>query len=128
MRKVIAGIIHSTENANVEFPQDSARRKVSSRKQAICGIPDSLRAGLIQKNYKAEVPLQFKVRPVIKGVAKRERHGARPGQELFKGRRIARAVALQDSVCTHGPPFVVIALQPNLEQIIESPVSSDVAW
>src|SRR5262245_58791231 len=64
--------------------------------------------------------------PVIERIAQRVGDGARPRQELLVGVGVSGAKALFDAVGAHGPPFIVVARQPNLEQIGELPVGGDV--
>src|SRR5437660_3807421 len=49
-------------------------------------------------------------------------HRASPRQEFVERVRVARAISLVDSVRSHRPPLVVVALQADLEQVIEPAV------
>ena len=63
---------------------------------------------------------------MVERIAQGCRHGASPGKKLFVRVRVAGAEAFVNSVGPHGAPFVVIALQPDLEEIIETTVRGDI--
>ena len=65
------------------------------------------------------------MRPVIKRIAKRVRHGGGPGLEFLKRRGVAGAKAFGHAVETHGAPFVVITFKPDFEKILEPAVFRD---
>ena len=81
---------------------------------------------LVEQIVDAEVTLQLQVCPVIQRIAQAARHGRRPGEELLIGRRVAGAEALGHAVGAHGAPLVVIALEPDLEEVVEAPVAGHV--
>src|SRR6266853_2076498 len=64
---------------------------------------------------------------MIERVAQRVRHRRRPCFELIQRCRVARAETLGHAVRTHRAPLVVIAFEPDLEEILELPVLRDVA-
>ena len=63
---------------------------------------------------------------MIERIAQRVRHGSRPGEEFFVGRRVAGRILLAHSIGPHGTPFVVVAFQPDFEQILKAAVGSHV--
>ena len=73
-----------------------------------------------------EIARQLEVGPVVERVAQAARDGCRPGQELLVGVGVAGAEALVDPVGAHRPPLVVVALEPDLEQVREPAVLGDV--
>ena len=106
--------------------QNPVRAQLVGGQQRVGLFPDARRGVLIQQFVDAEVALQLQVRPVVQRIAQRVRHRARPGQELLVRRRVAGAVALRHAVGPHGAPLVVVAFQPDLEQIPKTPVLGDV--
>ena len=62
------------------------------------------------------------MRPMIKRVAERVRDCAGPGEEFFLGIGIAGDDGFRFAIGAHGPPFVVIALQPHLAEICKTPI------
>ena len=89
--------------------------------------PDPIGVLAVEQLADAEVALQLEMGPVIQRVAQRLRHRRRPGAELVQRPRVAGAVAFVDAVGAHRPPLVMIALEPDLEQVVELPVLGDVA-
>src|SRR5205823_2747331 len=89
-------------------------------------LPDGRRGVRIQQFTNTEVALEFKVCPVEQRIAQGVRHGGCPGQKLFIRRGIARTKPLGDAIAAHGAPFVVVPFQPDVEQVIESPVFRNV--
>ena len=65
---------------------------------------------------------------MIKRVAQGMRNGGAPGIELLARQGIAGANALSHAIRTHGPPFVVVAPQPDFRQIGEAVVLGDEFW
>ena len=66
--------------------------------------------------------------PVVKRIAQRVGHGARPGEKLFVGLRIPRAIAFGDTVGAHSTPFVVVTFEPDLIKVLETPITGYVFW
>ena len=57
--------------------------------------------------------------PVIKRIAQRIGHRSTPSQVFLIGISFPGTTRLGDPVATHGPPFVVIALKPDLKKIFK---------
>src|SRR6266481_8244073 len=76
-------------------------------------------AGLVQKVINAEIALQLKMGPVIQRITQRVRDCFCPCGKLLIGVSIAGAVAFRHAITTHGAPFIVVSLQPDLKQVIE---------
>ena len=66
-----------------------------------------------------ERPPQLEVGPVVQGIAQRVRYRLSPGQELVAGAGYAGDLAFSYAVGPHGPPLIVIAVQPNPGDILE---------
>jgi hypothetical protein len=67
------------------------------------------------------------MRPVIERIAQRVRHGGGPGLKLCERLGVAGAELFRHAVGAHRAPLVVIALEPDLEQVAELAVLGDVA-
>ena len=102
------------------------RPQLVRRQTLVCALPDPGRRGLVEQIVDAEVPRQLQVRPVIERIAQAARHRRCPRQELLVRIRVAGAVPLGDAVGPHRPPLVVIALEPDLEEVGEPAVLGDV--
>src|SRR5215470_2383009 len=89
-------------------------------------MPDLSGCGLIEQVVDSKVANQFEVSPVVERIPQSPRNGSRPRNELFIGFRVAAAVFLGDSVGTHCPPLVVVAVEPYLREIAKSPVFGDI--
>src|SRR5580704_5144195 len=64
--------------------------------------------------------------PMVKRIAQRVRHGPRPRQKFLIGRGVSGRISFSDAVGAHRPPFVVVALEPNFEEIIEAAIFGDI--
>ncbi|MBA7589109.1 hypothetical protein ES708_31184 [subsurface metagenome] len=62
---------------------------------------------------------------MIKWISQAAGHGLCPLLELLIITRIAGAVAFGHTIGSHCPPFVVVAVKPNLGQILELMVVGD---
>ena len=65
---------------------------------------------------------------MVKGIAQQSRYGPGPRNEFVVRIRSAGTVFLVDTARAHGPPLVVIALEPDFKKIVELPIFCDVAW
>ncbi len=65
------------------------------------------------------------MRPVVKRVANSVRNRRGPGVKLLTIGRIAGTQALSNTVSTHSAPFVVIAFQPDVIQVVKTVVVRD---
>lgn len=63
---------------------------------------------------------------MVKGIAKGVGNCRAPGFEFLKGIGIACAKVLGYTICSHGTPFVMIALKPDREEVRETPVVGNV--
>jgi hypothetical protein len=69
MGEIVARIIARTQCPNMESPQDPLRRKIAMFELIVCAFPNRPGRRFIQKLIEPEVPLQFKMRPVVKRIA-----------------------------------------------------------
>ena len=63
---------------------------------------------------------------MVKRIAQRVGDGLSPGKKLFIGSGIAGAIAFVHTVCPHRTPFIVVAFQPDLEQVSKSSILRDI--
>src|SRR3954465_1277467 len=66
------------------------------------------------------------MRPMVERISQRLGDRCSPRLKLGKGFRIAGAETFCHPVRAHGPPFVMIPLKPDLEQVLELTVDRDV--
>ena len=74
-----------------------------------------------------KVAAQLQVRPVEEGIAERVRHGLGPGLKFFTRGGSAGDPFLRDAVGPHGPPLVVIAIEPDGVEVFKPPIFRDIA-
>ena len=63
---------------------------------------------------------------MVERIAQGMRDCLGPHTELFERIRVTGAVALIDTVGPHRAPFVMVALEPDLEQILKLSVVGDI--
>src|SRR5208283_2912903 len=80
----------------------------------------------IEQFINAEIALQFEMGPVIERIAETVRDGGGPSEKLVVGGSVAGTKGFGDAVGSHGPPFVVVTLEPDLEEVVKLPVGGDV--
>ena len=124
--QVVGGIVGGAEGGDVELAEDALGAQFVGGQQFVGAVPDALRARFVEQFVDAEVALQLQVRPVIQRVAQGIGHGAGPGQELLVGVHRPGAKPLVHAVGAHGAPLVMVALQPDFEQVGELPVAGQI--
>ena len=124
--QVVRRAVRGAKRIDVEFFQDALRGQFRRGELFVGALPDARRAGFIQQFIDAEITLQLQMSPVIKRIAQRVRHRRGPGAEFFKWHGLAGAEALAHPVGPHGPPFVMVAFEPDVKKIVELPVARDV--
>ena len=65
---------------------------------------------------------------MVEGIAQGFGYSCRPGPELFIIGGAASNVFFIDPVGAHGPPFVMIAVEPDLGQILKIPVAGNLRY
>ncbi len=88
-------------------------------------VPNAFGGCLVEQVGDAEIAAQFQVGPVIERVAEGVRHGAGKGEVLVMVARVAGTVFLGNAVGAHRTPLVMITGQPDLVQVVEGLVGSD---
>ena len=124
--QVVGGIVGGADGPHFELREDAVDAQLIGRQQFAGAVPDALRAGFVQQLVDAEVAFQLQVGPVVERVAQGVGNGARPGAELLLGRDVAGAIGFVDAVGAHGAPLVVVALQPDFEEVAEAAVGGHV--
>ena len=64
---------------------------------------------------------------MIERIAQRMRHGCGPGLKFLEGLGVAGDKALGDAIGAHGAPFVMVAFEPDFEEVVKLAVFRDVA-
>ena len=127
MLQVIDGVVGSAHNLHAKLLQNGLRGQAIGQ-LGIGALPDRSSRFLVQQFGDAEVALQFEMRPMVERIAQGVRNSSRPRQKFFIRSRIAGNIALRDAVGPHRPPFVMIALQPDLKKIGKPSVLRNVAY
>ena len=122
----VGGVVGGADYFHFELLHDSQGVKFGPLQSGVGALPDGCCGGFVKDVVDAEIALQFKVGPVVKGIAKSVGNGAGPCQEFVKVGSVAGAEVFGHSIGTHGAPLVVIAFEPDLEQIIEAAIFGDV--
>ena len=65
---------------------------------------------------------------MIKRVAQRVRNGFGPSEKLVPRRNIAGAKFFRNAIRPHRAPFIMVAFEPDFEEVVEPAVARDVAW
>jgi len=126
MGEGVGGVVGGAEALDLEAVEDTPGGEVGGGELRVGLLPDGLGGGGGEELVDAEVALQFEVGPVIEGVAEGIGNRASPGEELFLGRGGAGNGLLFDAVGPHGAPFVVVALEPDLEKVGELAIGGHV--
>ncbi len=124
--QIVSGIVGSAQRGHLEFREDAVRVKLVGSQHFAGAIPNVLGIGGVQQVVNLEVALQLQMGPVIQRIPQRVRNGAGPCQELRVWLGVAGDELLRYAVGPHGAPLVVIALQPNLKQVLELSIGRDV--
>ena len=116
--QAIERIVGRADQHDFHLPHDAATRHVVSGEQRVALLPDSPRGVRIEQPVAdPKRPLQFQVGPVVQRIAERLGHDLGPFFELFPVVGVARAIAFRHAGRAHCPPFVVIAIKPDLAEI-----------
>ena len=120
-------IIAGTDHLHAEPLEDIPRRQIVRLKPLVRALPNRLCGLLVEQFVDVEVALKFQVSPMVEWVAQSVRNRARPIKEFFLGRSWSSTEILRNAVCPHGTPFVMITLQPDLGEIAEAAITSDIS-
>ena len=72
-----------------------------------------------QQGIDAEVAAQLQVGPVVQWIADGGWHGGGPSLKFLIERHITGAILFVDAIGAHGPPFVMVAFEPNLAKALK---------
>ena len=125
--EIIGWVIGGAESGDVEFAEDAAGGEFRVGEHLVGTAPDARGALFVEKLVDAEVAFQFEMGPVKERVAQGMGHRGGPGAEFVQRRGGAGAEFLGHAVGAHGAPFVMVASEPNLGEVVELAVLGDVA-
>src|SRR5581483_3693482 len=123
---IVRRIVGGADCLDAELPQDSLGSQLRRAPPGVGFLPNALRGILVEQLVDAEIAAQFEVGPMVERITEGTRHRSRPSLELVAWRGGARAKFLADAIGAHGSPFVVIAFQPDLEEVGKLAVVGDV--
>ena len=116
-------VVRRADQHDLHLPHDAAARHVVAGQQCVALLPDSLRRlGIEQPVADTKRPFEFQVGPVIQRIAERFGHNLGPLLELLPVAGVAGAIAFRHAGRAHRPPFVMIAVEPDLRQVGEAVV------
>jgi hypothetical protein len=123
----IHGIVRRADRLDVVAAHQAAGVVFGTLQQRRAMVVDFAGRSGVEQFRHPEGGLQFEVGPVVERVAHRIGNRLGPLLELLPiGRILARAILLIDPVGAHGAPFVVVAFEPDLRQVVETVVRSHV--
>ncbi len=125
MLERVGGIVRGADGLDLARAQDAARGHLRLRQTRVGLLPDRGGGTLVERRGDAEVILQLEMSPVVKRIADQLRDRFGKCEILLVRRRVAGAEALRDAVGPHGPPFIMIAGEPDFSQVGEAMVRCD---
>ena len=117
MSQIIGGIVGGAHNLDVKLLQNWPARSAPPQAEHWRAPRFSGQSLSSSKISNAEVALQLEMRPMVERIAQRVGNGSGPGQKFLVGRSVPGDVVFRDAIGPHGPPFVVVSLQPDFEEI-----------
>ena len=124
--QIIEGIIGRADHLDPEFFENTAHVKIGFLQAGTTAFPDGSGGAGIENVVNIEIPGEFEMSPVVEGIAKGPGNRPRPRLKfVIRGCR-SRAVFLSHPIAAHGPPFVVVPLEPNLEEIGEAAIAGNI--
>ena len=125
--EAVGGVVGRAHHVDVHQPENAPRRQVAGGQLPVGLVPDPLGGRVVQQVVDVKVAAQFQVRPVEERIAERVRHGLGPRLELFPRGGGTGDASLGDAVGPHGPPLVVVAVEPDGVEVFKPPIFRDVA-
>ena len=114
----IRRVVRGAKGKDVRLFDQRLRTEIAGRDHGLCLVPNLLCRGGRQGLGDAEIPLQLKMAPMIQGVADGERERFCKRAKLVKRVAVAGDEPFLHPGAAHGAPFVVVAGQPKLVQIV----------
>jgi hypothetical protein len=124
--EIVGGVVRGAHRLHLKLAQDPVRAQFGRGQPRVGLLPHTWSALGVQQLIDAEVALQLQMRPVIQRIAQGRRHRTGPRLEFLDRRSAAGAVAFGHSIGPHRAPFIVIAFQPDFEEVLELSVLSHV--
>ena len=123
----IDGIVRRTDDLDIVVLHQTAGETLGLLQLLGAAIVDLARRLGIEELRDAESRLELEVGPVVERITHGIGHRLGPLFELFPvGSILARAVTLVDAVGAHRTPLIMVALQPDLRQVVETVVRSHI--
>ena len=119
----VGGIVGGADDRHLELLEEAQGREgilLQEGARALEDLPGRPRG---EQGLDPEGPLQLHVRPVVERVPQGLGHGGGPGLELLEVRGVSGDEPLGHPVRAHGPPLVVVAVQPGLGERAEAVVA-----
>ena len=91
-------VVRGADDLHLEFFQDALRGERGRGEFFVRRFPDFFGGRFVQQIVDAEIALQFQMRPVIKRIAERVRHGFGPREKFVMRRGVAGAEFFRDAV------------------------------
>ena len=125
--EIVHGVVGGADDLDVHLFQEALGGESGCGELGVGLLPDAEGIRAAEQLGDAEVALQFEVGPVVERVPQRVRNGLGPGEEFLLRGGVAGDEFLGHAVAAHGAPFVMIALEPDLKEVLELAVLRDVA-
>ena len=117
--QVIGGIVGGADNGYVGAFDDATDGHIRLPNAFVAGFPDLISSSRGEGSIHIKIPFQLQMGPVIEGVANGAGQNFGPGVKLFPVRGIAGDHSFGSAIGTHGAPFVVVAAQPSLGDVVK---------
>ena len=126
--ETVDGIIGGADDLHAATRHETASRAIGLGKLLASLLPDFVGRLGRQAFCNTEIAGQFELCPVVKRIAQQVGHGRRKGIKLLAIRRRTGDQRLIDAIRAHRAPFVMVAAQPQLSEILPASVGGNVGW
>ena len=117
--KAVDGVVGGSDECNIAFFDESADAQTFLTKDFSGEVPYFLGGFAVEHAFVTEIVLQFKMAPVVHGVADNLRKSFGEFLEFFPVGSAAGNVIFINAVGTHDAPFIMIARKPDLRDVFE---------
>ena len=125
--QAVGGVVGRADHFDVHPPENAPGGEVARGQLPVGLVPDPLGGCVVEQVVDPKVAAQLQMRPVEERIAERVRHGLGPRLEFLPRGGGAGDPLLGDAVGPHGPPLVVVAVEPDGVEVFKPPIFRDVA-
>ncbi len=126
MLQVVGRIVGGADQFDVRFFNDVPNGHGRILKHPVAVLPGFFGGLLGERLVEVEVTAELQMTPVIQGVSDGASQNRGPGNKFVVIGSIARDQTLVDTARTHKAPFVVVAAEPELGDVVKFAILLDV--